>query len=90
MKISKLKVNILDREDCALLPAGLPTYWASLDTGHQGTHTATNGDKFGKAAVSYLQWQFRGNATAKAVCQDAKVAGSLASDNWNVTFKNWT
>ena len=24
-----------------MLPTGLPAYWASLDTGHQGTYAAT-------------------------------------------------
>ncbi|KAE9378840.1 hypothetical protein N431DRAFT_460164 [Stipitochalara longipes BDJ] len=76
-------------KDYGLLPTGLPAYWASLDTGHLGTYAATNGGKFGKAAVSYLQWQFRGNATSKAICQDPKAPGSLVADNWNVTYKNW-
>ncbi|KAE9365936.1 hypothetical protein N431DRAFT_351469 [Stipitochalara longipes BDJ] len=77
-------------KDYALLPSSLPAYWASLDTGHGGTYSATNGGKFGKAAVAYLQWQFRGNTTAQAICQDTKTPGSLVSDNWNVTYKNWT
>ncbi|KAF4629095.1 hypothetical protein G7Y89_g9056 [Cudoniella acicularis] len=77
-------------KDYALLPSGLPAYLASLDTGHMGTYSVTNGGKFGKAAVAYLQWQFRDNTTAKAVCQDGKVPGSMVSDNWNVTYKNWT
>lgn len=62
---------------------------ASLDTGHGGTFFATNGGKAGKAAVAYLQWQFRGNETAKAICLDSKKQGSLVSDKWNVTYKNW-
>jgi hypothetical protein len=72
-----------------MLPTGLPAYWASLDTGHQGTYSATNGGNFGKAAVAYLQWQFSGNATSKAIYQDVKAPESLVADNWNVTFKNW-
>jgi len=78
------------KKDYDLLPSGLPAYWASLDTGHGGTFSATNGGKFGKAAVAYLQWQFRGNTTSQAILQNAKAAGSLVSDNWNVTYKNWT
>jgi len=77
-------------KDYALLPPGLPVYWTSLDTGHQGTYAATNGGKFGKTAVAYLQWQFRGNDTSKAICQDAKAPASLVSDNWKVTYKNRT
>jgi hypothetical protein len=49
----------------------------------------TNGGKFGKAAVAYLEWQFRGDAKSKAICLDPKAPGSLVSDKWNVTFKNW-
>ena len=76
-------------KDYALLPTGLPADWASHDTGHQGTYSATNGGTFGKAAVVYLQWQFSGNTTPKAICQDAKAPESLVADNWNVTYKNW-
>ena len=49
----------------------------------------SGGGKAGKAAVAYLQWQFRGNGTAKEICLDAKKQGSLISDKWNVTYKNW-
>ncbi|KAG4437293.1 hypothetical protein IFR05_007231 [Cadophora sp. M221] len=76
------------QKDYALFPSKLPAFIASLDTGHSGTYSATNGGKFGKAAVAYLQWQFRRNETAKAICQNAKAQGSLVSDKWNVTYKN--
>lgn len=68
----------------------MPALKASLDTGHGGTFAAENGGKFGKAAVAYLQWQFRGNETAKAVILDPKSPRSLVSENWTVDFKNWT
>ncbi|KAI1854732.1 hypothetical protein JX265_002369 [Neoarthrinium moseri] len=77
-------------KDYALLNAGLPAYKASLDTGHGGTYGATNGGKFGKAAVAYLQWQYRNDAKSKAVLLDPASQGSLVSDHWNVTYKNWT
>lgn len=64
-------------------------YKASLDTGHGGTYEATNGGKFGKAAVAYLEWQFREDAAGEATCKDPDSEGSLASDNWTVEFKNW-
>jgi hypothetical protein len=73
-----------------LLPKGLPAYKASLDTGHGGTYSAKNGGKFAKAAVNFLEWRFRGSQQAKSVLFEEKSAGSLVSDNWNVTFKNWT
>lgn len=78
-------------KDYGLLPAGLPAYRASLDIGHGGTYNATNGGKFGKAAVAFLEWQFRGNDTAKAILQDGKAPGSLVSESWkNITYKNWS
>jgi len=73
-----------------LLNAGLPAYKASLDTGHGGTYSATNGGKFGKAAVAYFEWQFRNDTKSKAMLLDPKSPGSLVSDNWTVDFKNWT
>jgi hypothetical protein len=77
-------------KDYKLLNAGLPTYKASLDTGHGGTYSATNGGKFGKAVVNYLQWQWRGDAAAKAILIDPKSTGSLVSDKWVVEYKNWS
>ncbi|KAK0625946.1 hypothetical protein B0T14DRAFT_89201 [Immersiella caudata] len=77
-------------KDYKLLNAGLPVYKANLDTGHGGTYSATNGGKFGKAVVNYLQWQWRGDAKAKAILLDANSAGSLVSDKWTVEHKNWT
>jgi len=73
-----------------LLNAGLPKLRANLDTGHGGTFSATNGGKYGKAAVSYLEWQWRNNATAKAVILDSQAAGSLVKDNWVVESANWS
>lgn len=77
-------------KDYKLLNAGLPAYKASLDTGHGATWSATNGGKFGKAAVNYFQWQFRNDTTAKTILLDPKSAGSLVSDKWTVEYKNWS
>jgi hypothetical protein len=77
-------------KDYGLLNSGLPAYKASLDTGHGGTYSATNGGKFGKAAVAYLEWQLRNNATAKAILTNPQSAGSLVSNKWTVAFKNWS
>ncbi|KAK4207695.1 hypothetical protein QBC37DRAFT_405979 [Rhypophila decipiens] len=76
-------------KDYKLLNAGLPAYKASLDTGHGGTFAATNGGKQGKAAVAYLQWQFRNDQASKAILLDPKAPGSLVSDKWTVEYKNW-
>jgi len=54
-----------------------------------GTYYAANGGKFGKAAVAYLEWQFRNNATAKSICLDKGAASSLSADKWDVKYKNW-
>ena len=75
-------------KDYDLLPEGLSALKTSLDTGHGGTYEATNGGKFGKAAVAYLEWQFRDDAGAMDVCLEADSEGSLVSDKWAVKFKN--
>lgn len=62
---------------------------ASLDTGHMGTYGSTGGGKFGKAAVAFLEWQFRGDVKAKLKFTDPASEGSLVKDNWNVTHKNF-
>ena len=85
-----MKLLIQANKDYDLLPNGLPAYKASLDTGHMGTFFAKNGGKSGKAAVNFLEWRFRGSEKGKAVLFDSKSPGSLASDHWNVTFKNWS
>ncbi|KAG9196425.1 hypothetical protein G6011_01546 [Alternaria panax] len=73
-------------KDCALLNAGLPKLKANLNTGHDGTLAATNDGKQGKAAVAYLEWQWRGNATALAYLLD----GGLEKDNWVDEHANWS
>ncbi|KAF1995130.1 hypothetical protein P154DRAFT_612071 [Amniculicola lignicola CBS 123094] len=72
-------------KDYALLNAGLPKLRVNLETGHGGTFSATNGGKQGKAAVNYLEWQWRDNATAKAYILN----GGLVKDNWVVEQANW-
>ncbi|KIV99257.1 uncharacterized protein PV09_09028 [Verruconis gallopava] len=74
--------------DYALLPEGLPAVWASLDTGHTGTYWGTNGGKDAQAAVAFLDWWFREDQIAKQKFVDPGSAGSLVSQDWNVTMKN--
>lgn len=54
-----------------------------------GTFFTTHGGKYGAATVALLEWVLRGNETAKAIWTDPESAGSLVSQNWNVTHKNW-
>jgi hypothetical protein len=75
-------------KDYALLNPSVPALFASLDTGHMGTYFAPGGGKFGKAAVAFLEWQLRGNSTAKSIVMDPKSPGSLVQDKWNVTSRN--
>jgi len=78
--------DIQSGKDYALLNAGRPKLRANLDTGHGGTFAATNGGKEGKAVVAYLEWQWRGNATAKAYILN----GGLQKDDWVVKQANWS
>jgi len=75
--------------DWPLLPEGLKAVKCSLNTGHMGTYGSTGGGKFGKAAVAYFEWQFRGDPKAKLKFTDPNSEGSLAKDNWTVTLKNY-
>jgi hypothetical protein len=50
-----------------------------------GTFAAPYGGKEAKAAVNYLNWQFRGDAKAKDFCLN----GGMKSENWTVMSKNW-
>jgi len=85
----KLTLLLQGEKDYGLLPAGLPAFKASLDTGHMGTYFAEDGGKFGKAAVAYLEWQFRNDVKSKEICI-GKGPGSLVSQNWQgVAFKNF-
>ena len=74
--------------DYAVLPEGLPSVWASLDTGHAGTYFAENGGKDAVAAVTFLEWRFRQNEDAKLKFTDPSFPDSLARDGWNITWKN--
>jgi hypothetical protein len=53
-----------------------------------GTYFAQDGGKFGKAAVAYLEWQFRNDAKSKAIAT-GKGPGSLVAQNWQVEYKNF-
>jgi len=76
--------------DWKALPPKLPAMFASLDTGHGGTYSATNGGKFGRAAVAFLEWQFRNVSAAKSMFMDPTSKDSLVNNNWNVTSRNFS
>lgn len=50
-----------------------------------GTFKAPNGGKEAKAAVKFLEWQFREDNKAKDFC----INGGMKSEKWNVMSKNW-
>jgi hypothetical protein len=54
-----------------------------------GTYGTTGGGKFGKAAVAYFEWQFRGDPKARLRFTDPNAEGSLVKDNWTVTLKSY-
>jgi hypothetical protein len=62
---------------------------AELDTGHMGTYWSDGGGKFGKAAVAFFEWQFRGDEKAKLKFTNPILEGSLVTDKWNMTYKNF-
>jgi hypothetical protein len=70
------------------LPKGLPSLVANLDTGHTGTYFAKQGGKTGKAAVAFLNWQFKNNATARSWFLDIK-SSPLVVEGWHIKSKNW-
>jgi hypothetical protein len=75
------------QKDYEKLSKGVPALFASLDTGHLGTYAAPNSGKFGKAAVAFLDWHFRGNENSKRKFVDPLSEGSFVKDNWNITMK---
>jgi hypothetical protein len=76
-------------DDWTKLPSGLPAWMGNLNVGHGGTYTQTNGGEFGRVAVLYLQWRFRGDTSAGAnfVGQNC---GLCTGGQWTVQQKNLT
>jgi hypothetical protein len=57
-----------------------------LDTGHSGSYGDSNGGKFGKAVLSFLNWQFKGDQKEKLRWSDPKSPNSFVSQGWyNIT-----
>jgi dienelactone hydrolase len=64
----------------------VPKLKIHIDSGHSGTFGDINGGKYGKAVVSFLQWQFRGDEKEKLKYSDPKSADSFVKAGWyNIT-----
>ncbi|KAL8368237.1 hypothetical protein RB599_003921 [Gaeumannomyces hyphopodioides] len=66
------------------LPAGTPSWKGNIPVGHGGTYYDANGGKFGKAAVHWLNWILKGNATAGMYFKTS----AAAADGFSVESKN--
>ncbi|KAK8123181.1 alpha/beta-Hydrolase [Apiospora sp. TS-2023a] len=61
------------------LPANTPAWKGNINVGHGGTLNDQNGGRFGKVALNWLQYVFRGDAQAKAY-----LTGGYKADGWAV------
>jgi len=70
------------------MPAKISTVKLNLDVGHGGTYYEKQGGKFGKAAVSFFNWQMKGDKAAGQ--QFLNTATSpLTKDGWKIQSKGW-
>jgi dienelactone hydrolase len=71
--------------DYGRIPSGTPAWKGNIDrVGHGGTYYETNGGLFAKAAVNWLNWRFKGQASGKTYLQS-----QAAGDGWsNVVHKS--
>ena len=65
----------------------VPVVMVSLDVGHGGTYRQANGGEFGKAAVAWLQWQLKGDQTARKMFAGAD-CGFCSNSTWKIQVKN--
>lgn len=68
------------------LPVNLPALKGQLDVGHGGTYRDPNGGKFGKVVVSWLEWHFKGDTTARDLL--TKPNSPYVTDGWGFVNKN--
>jgi len=72
--------------DYRLLPKGVPAIKFNMPgAGHGGTYGEPKAGKFGKAAVAFFEFGFKGDPKAKALIFD----GGLKSMGWQIEHKNW-
>jgi len=65
----------------------VPAFLANLDVGHGGTFLEANGGREASAAVSWLDWQLKGDAVAAKRFVGAD-CGLCKDPNWKVEAKN--
>jgi hypothetical protein len=53
--------------------------------GHDGIYGEKQAGKFGKAAVAFFEFGFKGDAKAKA----AIIYGGLKAIGWEISHKHW-
>jgi hypothetical protein len=58
-----------------------------LDTGHMGTYFVPQGGKNGRAAVAWLKWMFKDDATSKALFFDKK--SPFIADGWDFVARGF-
>lgn len=65
----------------------VPAVMANLDVGHGGTFTEPNGGRAASAAVAWLEWQLRGDETAKKWFVGEQ-CGLCTDKAWTIERKN--
>jgi hypothetical protein len=74
-----LTPSLEGERDFKALPANTPSWKGNLNVGHGGTFNDTNGGKYGKAGLNWLEWIFRNDAQAKAY-----FTSGYTADGWQV------
>ncbi|WP_019818588.1 alpha/beta hydrolase [Saccharomonospora saliphila] len=73
-------------DDWDRLPSDLPAFMGNLDVGHYGTFAEPNGGEFGRVGVEWLDWQLKGELSARAQFVGADCG--LCGTEWDVQRKN--
>jgi hypothetical protein len=86
----KLIYLLKGQEDYGYFGPEVPVWQAvNKQLSHMGTYSSPGGGLSGKSAIPFLEWQMRGDATAKARCTDKNAVNSLFKDGWEIKFKNF-
>jgi hypothetical protein len=65
----------------------VPIFYGNMDTGHGGTWNATNGGEFGRVGLAWLNWQMKGDETAKKLFVGADCELCKPPSKWTVKKK---
>ena len=79
--------NEQGERDYKELPSSLPVLKGELDTGHMGTYFMSQGGKSGKAAVHWLKWMFKDDATSKSYFFEKD--SPLVADGWEFVARGF-